>query len=109
MLSPNVEGTDVVATASAAVTVEEGLEPINFVNVDDTVKSDDGDVFLTYLSAASDVDVFEVTLQQDERLVVGLSELDADLDLVLWGRPAASSVRPHGDEQRSTAVRDHRP
>ena len=88
----NVEGTDVVATASAAVTVEEGLEPINFVNVDDTVKSDDGDVFLTYLSAASDVDVFEVTLQQDERLVVGLSELDADLDLVLWGRPAASSA-----------------
>jgi hypothetical protein len=87
-----VEGTDVASTARAAVTVEEGLEPINFINVDDTVKSDDGDVFLTYLSSASDVDVFEVTLQQDERLVVGLSELDADLDLVLWGRPAASSV-----------------
>ena len=103
-----VDGTDVSATASASVTVEEGLEPINFVTVDDTIKTSADDVFLTYLSSGTDIDVFEVTVAQDERLVVELSNLDADLDLVLWGRPsdAASALGGTSDEAPLFAITD---
>ena len=67
------------------VTVEEGLEPFNFVTVDDTIAAAEDQVFLTYLSTESDVDVFEITVEQDDRLVIQLSNLDSDLDLVVLG------------------------
>ncbi len=87
----SLAGTDVNRASTATVTIEEGLEPINFLNVNDTIAAHDGEVFLTYLSSQSDVDVFEVNVLQDDRLVVQLSNLDTDLDVVVWGRPGANA------------------
>ena len=104
-----VVGTDVSREATAEVTVEEGLEPFNFVTVDDTIAAAEDQVFLTYLSTESDVDVFEITVGQDDRLVVQLSNLDSDLDLVVWGRAGDDSPALTDTSNEAPLVRDHRP
>ena len=105
-----VVGTDISIPASASVTVVEGTEPNDFRTVDETTKAAEDIVYLTYIADADDIDVFEITVAEDDELVVELSNLDADLDVVLWGRQAGRhrhGVGPH--EPRRAAVRHHRP
>jgi hypothetical protein len=79
-----VVGTGLSVPALASVDVLEGSEPNDFP---DTVLANEDVIYLTYISTPSDNDVYEITLQDDDELVVQLSNLTADLDLVLWGDP----------------------
>ena len=91
-----VVGTDISVPGSASVSVVEGTEPNDFTTVDETTKAAEDTVYLTYITDPSDIDVFEITVAEDDELVVELSNLDADLDLALWGRnetPGASLAR----------------
>ena len=81
-----VVGTDISIPATASVTVVEGTEPNDFTTPDETTLADEDVVYLTYITDADDIDVFEIEVAEDDELVVELSNLDADLDLVLWGR-----------------------
>ncbi|MGA7760020.1 MAG: hypothetical protein WCA57_19425, partial [Ilumatobacteraceae bacterium] len=86
----SVIGTEVSIVDSAAVTVVEGLEPNDFGTITETTPIAEDVVYLTYIPDSDDIDVFEITVGEDDELVVELSNLDADLDLVLWGDQGTS-------------------
>ncbi len=95
-----VIGTDISVLGAASVTVVEGTEPNDFTTVDETTKAAEDIVYLTYIADPTDIDVFEITVAEDDELIVELSNLDADLDLALWGRnetPGTSLARPSAD------------
>lgn len=104
----SIVGTGVSATATASVTVAEGSEPNDFAesagpgSPRQTTAAAEDVVYLTYIPTATDIDVFEIDLAENDRLVVQLSNLDADLDVVLWARPAdaaaAAALGPVSDE-----------
>ncbi len=81
----NIIGTDISVPAIANVTVVEGIEPNDFTDANETTTASEDIVYLTYIPDETDLDVFEITVGEDDELVVELSNLDADLDLVLWG------------------------
>jgi CSLREA domain-containing protein len=93
-----VVGTDIVVPATAAVTVREGIEPNDFELVApastlrETTPAIEDVVYLTYISTPTDIDVFELDLADNDRLIVSLSNLDVDLDVVLWRRPEGATV-----------------
>ncbi len=95
-----VVGTDISVPATASVTVVEGTEPNDFTTPDETTPAAEDVVYLTYITDADDIDVFEIEVGQDDELVVELSNLDADLDLVLWGE--RSDVGPNGALSRTS-------
>ncbi|HSM66647.1 MAG TPA: hypothetical protein VK860_10105 [Ilumatobacteraceae bacterium] len=81
-----VIGTDISLPATANVTVVEGTEPNDFTTPDETTPAAEDIVYLTYIADPDDIDVFEIEVSENDELVVQLSNLDADLDLILWGR-----------------------
>ncbi|MEM9465482.1 MAG: hypothetical protein AAGA90_08900, partial [Actinomycetota bacterium] len=85
-----VLGTDTTIPGSASVTVAEGLEPNDTPALATPVADDT--VYLTYISTDTDLDVFEITLGERDRLAIQLSNLTADLDLVLYGVPTDTAV-----------------
>jgi uncharacterized protein YjbI with pentapeptide repeats len=111
-----VVGTDLTSTASATVTVAEGSEPNDFQLVAGsttqraTTPAAEDTVYLTYLPTATDIDVYEIDIAENDRLDVQLSNLDADLDIVLWGRPddsaAAAALSPVSNESTLSPIAD---
>ncbi len=89
-----IVGTDISSNKSANVTVAEGLEPNDFKVTSptdptrQTTLASQDVVYLTYISTPTDIDVFQINVAENDKLVVQLSNLTADLDVVLWGRPA---------------------
>jgi hypothetical protein len=76
-----VVGTDIVEAEATIVTIEEGSENNDYPEV---VEAEEGFVYLTYIADETDIDVYKVVVQENDRLFVELSNLDADLDLVLY-------------------------
>jgi CSLREA domain-containing protein len=106
-----IVGTDTIVSASATVTVTEGLEVNDFVPAGRPVTVAGEDVvYLTYIASPTDLDVFQIDVAENDELIVELSNLDADLDIVLWGRPTAASVgaplAPTSDEAPLFALTD---
>ncbi|MEM8704864.1 MAG: FG-GAP repeat protein [Actinomycetota bacterium] len=84
-----IVGSETTIPASTSVTVSEGLENNDYPLVTQVV---DDTVYLTYISTRTDIDVFEVTVNERDRLAIQLSNLTADLDLVLYGIPDDTAV-----------------
>ena len=87
--SARIVGTSVVVPAAAQLTVAEGLEPNDFLP--EVVDAQEDFVYLTYISSTEDYDVFGIDVEENDVLVAELSNLDADLDLVLWAEVGAGS------------------
>jgi hypothetical protein len=79
-----VLGTDVVQTASTELSIIEGAENNDFPQV---TAAEEGFVYLTYIASTTDNDVYSIVLEENDRLFVELSNLDADLDLALYADP----------------------
>ena len=88
--SARIVGADAQDEAFGAVQVLEGLEPNDFTD-GVTVVADDT-IYLTYVSDATDIDVFQVTLQENDVLAIELSDLAADFDVALYGDPTDVAV-----------------
>ncbi|MBI4932966.1 MAG: pre-peptidase C-terminal domain-containing protein [Actinobacteria bacterium] len=109
-----VVGTDVIEPASATVTVAEGIEPNDFEvgigGARQTTPAVEDSVYLTYVSTPTDIDVFEINVAENDRLVAQLSNLDADLDMYLWRRAdnstAASALAQASDQPPLFSVTD---
>jgi streptogramin lyase len=111
-----VVGTGESATSSASITVAEGSEPNDFDlsagagSPRQTTPAVEDVVYLSYIPTTTDIDVFEVELAENDRLVVQLSNLDADLDVAVWGRPSnarvAAALGPVGPEAPLSPVLD---
>ena len=82
--SAQVLGTDVVQTASTELSIIEGAENNDFPQV---TAAEEGFVYLTYIASSMDNDVYSIVLEENDRLYVELSNLDADLDLALYADP----------------------
>jgi CSLREA domain-containing protein len=97
-----IVGTDVSASSSATVTVAEGSEPNDFAlsagpgSPRQTTPAAEDTVYLTYIPTPTDIDVYEIHVAENDRLNVQLSNLDADLDVVVWGRPDAAAAAALG-------------
>ncbi len=91
-----IVGTDISIPASASVTVVEGTEPNDFFTIAETTQAAEDVVYLTYIADSDDIDVYEIDVAQDDELVVELSNLTADLDIVVWGRQADGSATALG-------------
>ncbi len=112
----SVVGTDVSATSSASVTVAEGSEPNDFRlsagtgSPRQTTPASEDVVYLSYIPTSTDIDVYQIELAENDSLVAQLSNLDADLDVVVWGRPAdtrvAAALSPVGPEAPLSPVLD---
>ena len=90
-----IVGTDVIVPATSGVKVVEGLEPNDFAVVGgarQTTSAAQDNVYLTYVASPTDIDVFRIVVPEGGELVVGLSNLDADLDLALWGDPTSAAA-----------------
>ena len=95
-----VVGTDISVPASAAVTVVEGSEVNDFIpDGRPTTPAFEDFVYLTYIASETDIDVYQVDVAQDDQLVIELSGLDADLDVILWGSQNAATA-PLGRNKR---------
>jgi PKD repeat protein len=95
-----VVGTDISLPATASVTVVEGTEQNDFTSLLDRTVAVEDFIYLTYIADADDIDVFEIVVEENDELIVQLSSLDADLDLVLWGR--RSEVGTNGALSRTS-------
>ncbi len=78
-------GTDVVQSASTELSIIEGSENNDFPQV---TPAAEGFVYLTYIASSTDNDVYSIVLEENDRLFVELSNLDADLDLALYADPS---------------------
>ena len=90
---------DVSASDTAGLTVAEALEP-NDTPADAAVLPADT-IVLSHISTGSDIDLFKFPVSQaGTRISLILSNLDADLDLTLYG-PTASSAAIQAPSDRS--------
>ena len=103
-----IVGTGVVVPATAQVTVAEGLEPNDFLP--EVVEAAEDFVYLTYISSADDYDVFAIEVAENDVIVAELSNLDADLDMALWGEAqtgsSAAALTDVSDEEAIIPVTD---
>ncbi|MEO0493020.1 MAG: hypothetical protein AAF081_06360 [Actinomycetota bacterium] len=78
-----VNGTDAIVFGDASVTVNEGLEPNDTIADATTILPET--VYLTYIRSITDLDVFRIDVDERDRLAIQLSNLTADLDVVVYG------------------------
>ena len=90
---------DVSATDTAGLTVTEALEPNDTPATAALLPADT--IVLSHISTGTDIDVFKFAVTQPgTRVSLILSNLDADLDLVLYG-PKSSSAGIQTESDRS--------
>ncbi len=81
--SARLVGTDISVSATSSVTVAEGLEPNNYPPPEVTPLVPDT-IYLTYIPDSTDIDVFEIALEDRDVLALELSNLSADFDLAVY-------------------------
>jgi hypothetical protein len=83
---------DELRTATSSVAVQQAFEP-NDTPATATPLSEDT-LYINHVASADDLDFFRIDVIDGQRLVVNLSNLAADFDVVVYGRSKTASILP---------------
>ncbi|MEM9654639.1 MAG: hypothetical protein AAGA65_21290 [Actinomycetota bacterium] len=92
-----VAGTDIDDEDTSSVAVVEAFEPNDVVA--DATPAETDTVYISHISSADDVDVFQIDLEEGARLALSLSDLPADYDLAVFGPTDDDPLVPLSNRQ----------
>ena len=79
-------------TAASSVSVQQAFEPNNTPETAAPLAEDT--IYINHVASADDLDYFKIVVTDGQRLVVNLSNLAADFDVVVYGRSQSSTIVP---------------
>jgi hypothetical protein len=77
---------------TSSVAVQQAFEPND--DPSNATPLDDDTIYINHVASADDVDFFRIDVTAGQRLVVSLSNLAADFDVVVYGRSQTASILP---------------
>ena len=79
-------------TAASSVSVQQAFEPNNTPETAAPLAEDT--IYINHVASSDDLDYFKIDVTDGQRLVVNLSNLAADFDIVVYGRSKSSTIVP---------------
>ncbi len=83
---------DGAVEATSSVAVEQAFEPNN--TPETAAPLAENTIYINHVASADDLDYFKIDVTDGQRVVVNLSNLAADFDVVVYGRSQSSTIVP---------------